>query len=86
MRGQHHAGGYRNGYRNRYLLTSLGLLKLNVPRDREGTYQPDCFERYKGVQQEVNDGIKAMFLRGVATRKVGEGFSQLCFEGDPGIG
>ncbi len=62
-------GGYRNGYRKRYLLAFLGLLKLTVPRDREGEYQPDCFERYKRVQREVDEGIKAMYLRGVSTRK-----------------
>jgi transposase-like protein len=72
--------GYRNGYRERYLLTSLGLLKLRVPRDREGEYQPDCFERYKRVQREVDEGIKAMFLRGVATRKVGEVLDAFCGE------
>ena len=79
-------GGYRNGYRDRpdgrpsgrYLLTPLGLLRLHIPRDREGTYQPDCFERYKRVQQEVDEGIKAMFLRGVATRKVGEVLEAMC--------
>lgn len=73
-------GGYRNGYRDRYLLTPLGLLKLDVPRDREGTYQPDCFERYRRVQEEVDQGIKAMFLRGVATRKVGEVLEAMCGE------
>ena len=73
-------GGYRNGYRERYLLTPLGLLRLNVPRDREGRYQPDCFERYKRVQREVDEGIKAMFLRGVATRKVGEVLEAMCGE------
>jgi transposase-like protein len=73
-------GGYRNGYRDRYLLTPLGMLKLHIPRDRDGTYQPDCFERYKRVQQEVNEGIKAMFLRGVATRKVGEVLEAMCGE------
>ncbi|KPK99329.1 MAG: hypothetical protein AMJ91_08165 [candidate division Zixibacteria bacterium SM23_73_3] len=73
-------GGYRNGYRERYLLTSLGLLKLRVPRDREGEYQPDCFERYKRVQREVDEGIKAMYLRGVSTRKVGEVLDALCGE------
>ncbi|MCJ7578785.1 MAG: IS256 family transposase [candidate division Zixibacteria bacterium] len=73
-------GGYRNGYRERYLLILLGLLKLNVPRDREGTYQPDCFERYKRVQREVDEGIKEMFLRGVSTRKVGEVLDAFCGE------
>ena len=61
-------------------MTPLGLLRLNVPRDREGRYQPDCFERYKRVQREVDEGIKAMFLRGVATRKVGEVLEAMCGE------
>lgn len=72
--------GYRNGYRERYFLTSLGLLKLRVPRDREGGYQPDCFERYKRVQRQVDEGIEAMFLRGVSTRKVGEVLEAMCGE------
>jgi putative transposase len=78
---------HRNGYRERYLLIFLGLLKLRVPRDREGEYQPefcvlrpDCFERYKRVQREVDEGIKDMYLRGVSTRKVGEVLDALCGE------
>jgi putative transposase len=73
-------GGYRNGYRDRYLLTSLGVLKLTVPRDREGNYQPDCFERYQRVERQVDEGIRAMYLRGVSTRKVGEVLDALCGE------
>lgn len=61
-------------------MTSLGLLELRVPRDREGEYQPDCFERYKRVQRQVDEGIEAMFLRGVSTRKVGEVLEAMCGE------
>jgi putative transposase len=64
--------GYRNGYRWRSLLTGFGDLELKVPRDRAGEYQPKYFERYKRVESAVDNGIKAMFLRGVSTRKVGE--------------
>ena len=40
--------GYRNGYRQRSLLTELGLVeRLRVPRDREGSYQPTVVERYQ---------------------------------------
>lgn len=73
--------GYRNGYRVRTLLTSVGLIDLEVPRDRAGEYQPECFERYKRVQPVVDDGIKAMFLRGVSTRKVRNILDCLCGEG-----
>jgi len=47
-------------------------MELKVPRDREGCYKPGVFERYKRVEHVVDDGIRAMFLRGVSTRKVGE--------------
>ena len=67
-------------HRDRYLLTSLGVLKLTVPRDREGNYQPDCFERYQRVERQVDEGIRAMYLKGVSTRKVGEVLDALCGE------
>ena len=57
--------GHRNGYRERGLLTSVGVIRLDVPRDRAGGYDPGCFERYKRVSGVVDEGIKAMFLRGV---------------------
>jgi putative transposase len=74
-------GGYRNGYRSRSLLTSVGAIDLGVPRDRAGEYVPECFERYKRVHPVVDEGIKAMFLRGVATRKVRNILDCLCGEG-----
>lgn len=65
--------GYRNGYRNRNLLTELGLIEhLRVPRDREGSYTPGVLERYKRRQSRVNGLIREMFLAGVSTRRVGK--------------
>lgn len=80
----HTRSGYRNGYRQRNLLTSFGEIELKVPRDRAGEYQPDCFERYKRIDRSVDNGIRSMFLRGVSTRKVGEVLDALCgFEVSP---
>jgi putative transposase len=62
--------GFRNGYRERDLLTSVGVVHLEVPRDRAGEYEPECFERYKRVHRVVDEGIKAMFLIGREIRKV----------------
>lgn len=65
--------GYRNGYRQRSLLTELGLVEhLRVPRDREGSYQPTVVERYQHRQNRVNHLIREVFLAGVSTRRVGE--------------
>lgn len=39
--------GYRNGSYERNLTTRIGSLKLEVPRDRDGTFQTNLFERYQ---------------------------------------
>lgn len=65
--------GYRNGYRERDLLTELGLIEhLRVPRDREGEYQPTVIKKYQRRQSKVNKLIREMFLAGISTRRVGE--------------
>ena len=65
--------GYRNGYRERSLLTELGMLEhLRVPRDREGRYQTEVLPRYQRRQEGVNRMVRQMFLTGVSTRKVTE--------------
>jgi putative transposase len=65
--------GYRNGYRQRNLLTEVGLVEhLRVPRDRGGDYQPEVMERYQRRQSRVNGLIREVFLAGVSTRRVGE--------------
>lgn len=63
--------GYRNGYRERDLLTQHGLIqRLRVPRDRAGTYQPTVLERYQRRQVRVDSFVRELFLRGVSTRRV----------------
>ena len=64
---------WRNGYRERDLVTELGLLPgLRVPRCRKGSYQPEVFARYQRRQPLVNRLVLEMFVAGVATRRVGE--------------
>ena len=38
-------GGYRNGYKQRLLKTRVGELELFVPKDRDGEFQTELFER-----------------------------------------
>ena len=65
--------GYRNGYRQRNLLTELGLVEhLRVPRDREGYYQSTMLTRYQRRQQGVNRLVRETFLAGVSTRRLGK--------------
>src|SRR5437867_11186843 len=65
--------GYRNGYYQRDLITSTGRIEdLSVPRDREGQFHTQVFERYGRYEPHIAEGLTQMFVAGVSTHKVGE--------------
>lgn len=70
--------GWRNGTRERALLTRVGALSLRVPRDRAGEFQPTLFARYQRSEQAVVLTLAEMYLQGVSTRKVSAVVEQLC--------
>jgi len=45
--------GYRNGTYQRKLTTRVGTLELEVPRDRDGTFQTKLFERYQRSEKAL---------------------------------
>ena len=65
--------GYRNGYYTRDLVTKTGCIEdLSVPRDREGQYRTQVFERYGRYEPEVAEALTEMFVSGTSTHKVGK--------------
>jgi putative transposase len=64
--------GERNGhYTPRNLVTPAGKIeRLEVPRDREGEFVTEVFERYKRLTGNVEEAILEMCLSGVSTRKI----------------
>jgi putative transposase len=65
--------GYRNGTYTRDLATSSGPSEdLEVPRDREGRFHTQVFDRYSRYEPQVAEGLTQMFVAGVSTQKVGE--------------
>jgi putative transposase len=65
--------GYRNGTYTRDLVTSTGRLEeIKVPRDREGHFHTQTFDRYRSSEPHIAEGLTQMFVAGVSTHKVGE--------------
>jgi len=63
--------GERNGYYQRNLVTPAGKIeRLEVPRDREGEFVTEVFERYKRVTGDVEEAILEMYLCGISVRKI----------------
>ncbi len=65
--------GYRNGSYSRDLATASGQIQdLKVPRDREGKFHTQLFDRYSRYEEQVAEGLTQMFVAGTSTHKVGE--------------
>src|SRR3954469_1166775 len=63
--------GERNGYYQRNLLTPAGKIeRLEVPRDREGEFVTELFERYKRMTGDVEEAVLEMYLSGISVRKI----------------
>jgi putative transposase len=63
--------GERNGYYQRNLLTPAGKIeRLEVPRDREGEFVTEVFERYKRMTGDVEEAVLEMYLSGISVRKI----------------
>lgn len=70
--------GYRNGYYQRDLATTQGVIEaLQVPREREGVFHTQVFERYARYEPQVEEGLRDMFVAGVSTEKIGAVAQQL---------
>jgi len=70
--------GYRNGSYERQLTTRVGSLNLEVPRDRDGTFQTDLFERYQRSEKALVTTLMQMVIEGVSTRRVKNITTELC--------
>ena len=70
--------GYRAGHYPRSLVTRVGKLELRVPRDREGRFSTELFERYQRSEQALVGALAQMYIQGVSTRKVKAITEELC--------
>ena len=70
--------GYRNGYKPRGLRTRVGKIELMVPKDREGRFSTELFERYQRSEKAFVLAIAEMYVQGVSTRKVKKVTEMLC--------
>ncbi len=56
--------GYRAGYYPRTLVTRVGKLELRVPRDRDGRFSTELFERYQRSEKALVSALAEMTCRG----------------------
>src|ERR687885_726943 len=71
------SGNSRNGKRSRNVRTSAGDMTIQVPRDRNGDFQPALLDKYQTSTNELEDKIIALYAKGVSTRDIQETLHEL---------
>src|SRR5215208_6116559 len=72
----HHSGNSRNGKRSRQLRTSTGDTTIQVPRDRNSTFQSPLLDAYQTSTNELEDKIIALYAKGMSARDIQDTLQQ----------
>jgi len=64
------ASNYRNGRSGKTILTDDGPLRIEVPRDREGEFEPKLIGKHERRFTGFDDKIIAMYARGMTVREI----------------
>ncbi|HET9485277.1 MAG TPA: IS256 family transposase [Xanthomonadales bacterium] len=64
------ARNHRNGTSSKTVLTDDGPLRLDVPRDREGSFEPLLIPKHERRFAGFDDKIIAMYARGMTVREI----------------
>ncbi|MGN0575696.1 MAG: IS256 family transposase [Ruminococcus sp.] len=57
---------YRNGYSQKTIKSSFGESGLNVPRDRNGEFEPKIVKKYETVCNELDKKVIGLYARGMS--------------------
>jgi putative transposase len=61
---------HRNGYSKKTVLTDTAQLEIEIPRDREGTFDPKLIAKYQRRFPGFDEKIVSMYARGLTVREI----------------
>jgi putative transposase len=64
------AGNTRNGKSKKTLKGDFGALPISIPRDREGTFEPQLITRHQTRWTGFDDKILSLYSRGLTVREI----------------
>lgn len=62
----------RNGYSKKTIKSELGPVELNIPRDRNGEFEPKIITKYQRNITGIEEKVMALYAAGMTTRDIAE--------------
>nr|WP_215905350.1 transposase [Treponema phagedenis] len=60
----------RNGSSKKTVKSSSGEIEIQIPRDREGTFEPQVVKKYQKDISNIENQIISMYAKGMTTRDI----------------
>ena len=77
--GARNRGNSRNGKRTKTILTdACGDVDSDVPRDRDGTFEPVIVKKRQRRLSEVDEVVLSLCARGLTTGEISARFADVC--------
>lgn len=67
----------RNGYSKKTVKTELGPVQINIPRDRNGDFDPKIVPKHQRSINGIEDKILGLYATGMTTRDISEQIKEL---------
>lgn len=67
----------RNGYSKKTIKSELGEISLNIPRDRNGEFEPKIVPKHQRNVNGIEDKILSLYSKGMTTRDISEQIKEL---------
>ena len=63
---------YRNGTKRKQVNSSYGSMTIDVPQDRESTFEPKVVKKYQKDISDIDQKIISMYAKGMTTSQISE--------------
>ncbi len=73
----HHSGNSRNGSSPKILKGDHGEIRLETPRDRLGTFEPEIVKKGQTRITGMDEQILCLYAKGLSTRDIVEAFREM---------
>lgn len=68
---------YRNGYSKKTVKTQLGEIDIKIPRDRNGSFEPQIISKYDRNADGMEEKILSLYACGMSQRDISEQIKEL---------
>lgn len=74
----YNSGNSRNGFSSKTVKTeSLGDIVLNIPRDRNSSFEPELIPKHVRMSEKLEEAITGMYARGMTTADIEQQVSEI---------